>query len=100
VLDLFDLLINGRYARTDARGIPCRAATAWKEGKVRPTAQPAVKAVRWWRSRRDPFETTWPLLRQWFKAEPEWIGRELFERLQAEHPGVYPKGSNTNGVDI
>jgi len=66
--------------------------TAWKEGEVRPTAQPAVKAVRWWRSRRDPFETTWPLLRQWFDAEPERTGRELFERLQAEHPGVYPNG--------
>jgi hypothetical protein len=71
--------------------------TAWKEGEVRPTAQ---KAVRWWRSRRDPFETAWPLLRQWFEAEPERTGRELFERLQAEHPGVYPNGSNTNGVDI
>jgi len=66
--------------------------TAWKESEVRPTAQPAVKAVRWWRSRRDPFETTWPLLRQWFDAEPERTGRELFERLQAEHPGVYPDG--------
>ena len=42
--------------------------------------------------RRDPFETTWPLLRQWFEAEPERTGRELFERLQAEHPGVYPDG--------
>jgi hypothetical protein len=66
--------------------------TAWKEGEVRPTAQPTMKAVRWWRSRRDPFETTWPLLRQWFDAEPERTGRELFERLQAEHPGVYPDG--------
>jgi hypothetical protein len=66
--------------------------TAWKEGEVRPTAQPAVKAVRWWRSRRDPFETSLPLLRQWFDAEPERTGRELFERLQAEHPGVYPDG--------
>jgi len=66
--------------------------TAWKEGEVRPTAQPTVKAVRWWRSRRDPFETTWPLLRQWFDAEPERTGRELFERLQAQHPGVYPDG--------
>ena len=32
------------------------------------------------------------LLRQWFDAEPERTGRELFERLQAEHPGVYPNG--------
>jgi hypothetical protein len=66
--------------------------TAWKQGEVRPTAQPVVKTVRWWRSRRDPFEATWPLIRQWFEAEPERTGRELFERLQAEHPGVYPDG--------
>jgi hypothetical protein len=66
--------------------------TAWKEGEARPTARPAVKAARWWRSRRDPFETSWPMLRQWFDAEPERTGRELFERLQAEHPGVYPDG--------
>jgi hypothetical protein len=66
--------------------------TAWKEGAVRPTAQPAMMPVRWWRSRRDPFETTWPLLRQWFDAESERTGRELFERLQAEDPGVYPDG--------
>ena len=59
---------------------------------MRPTAQPAVEVVRWWRSRRDPFETTWPLLRQWFDAEPARTGRELSERLQAEHPGVYPDG--------
>jgi hypothetical protein len=66
--------------------------TAWQEGEVRPTARPAAKAARWWRSRRDPFETSWPLLRQWFEAEPELTGRELFERLQAEYPGVYPDG--------
>jgi hypothetical protein len=66
--------------------------TAWKQGEVRPTAQPAAKAVRWWRSRPDPFETTWPLLREWFEAEPELTGRQLLERLQAEHPGIYPNG--------
>ena len=66
--------------------------TAWKQGEVRPTARPVVKTVRWWRSRRDAFETTWPLLRQWFEAEPKRTRRQLFERLQAEHPGLYPDG--------
>jgi hypothetical protein len=66
--------------------------SAWQEGEVRPTARPMAKAVRWWRSRRDPFEASWPLLRQWFEAEPERTARELFERLQAEYPGVYPDG--------
>ena len=35
-------------------------AVAWRAGEVRPTHQPAAKAPRWWRTRRDPFETTWP----------------------------------------
>src|SRR5712671_161212 len=32
------------------------SASAWKEGEVHPTAQPAVKAMRLWRSHRDSFE--------------------------------------------
>ena len=31
-------------------------------------------------------------LRPWFDAESERTGRELFERLRAEYPGVYPEG--------
>jgi hypothetical protein len=66
--------------------------TAWKEGEVRPTSRPADKPVRWWRSRRDPFETSSLLLKRWFEAEPEKTGRQLLERLQAEYPGIYPDG--------
>ncbi len=35
-------------------------AVAWRAGEVRPTHRPAAKAPRCWRTRRDPFETTWP----------------------------------------
>ena len=31
-------------------------------------------------------------LRAWFEAEPWRTSRELFERLQAERPGIYPDG--------
>ena len=33
------------------------SVSAWKEGEVHQTAQPAVKAMRRWRSHRDSFET-------------------------------------------
>ena len=65
--------------------------TAWKKGEVRPTARkkPAVKRLR---RRPDPFATVSAQLRAWFEAEPGRTGRELFQRLQAQHPGVYPDG--------
>jgi hypothetical protein len=65
--------------------------TAWQNGEVRPTAQPRAAAKRT-RRRPDPFATTSERLREWFEAEPWRTGRELLERLQAEHPGVYPDG--------
>lgn len=65
--------------------------TAWRSGEVRPTAQPKAAAKRT-RRRPDPFATASERLREWFEAEPWRTGRELLERLQAEHPGVYPDG--------
>jgi hypothetical protein len=65
--------------------------TAWKEGEVRPTARPKPKAKRLRRG-PDPFAAVTGQLRAWFEAEPSRTSRELFERLQAEHPGRYPDG--------
>jgi hypothetical protein len=65
--------------------------TAWQGGEVRPTARPKVAAKRS-RRRPDPFATASEQLREWFEAEPWRTGRELLERLQAAHPGVYPDG--------
>lgn len=65
--------------------------TAWKEGEVRPTARPKIRAKRL-RRRPDPFASVSAELRTWFEAEPWRTGRELFERLQAQHPGAYPAG--------
>ena len=65
--------------------------TAWREGEVRPTSVAKAKPKRS-RRRPDPFATVSVELRGWFEAEPWHTSRELLERLQAEHPGVYPDG--------
>jgi len=65
--------------------------TAWQEGEVRPTSRPKEKVKRG-RRRPDPFVTVTMQVREWFEAEPWRTSRELFERLQREHPGVYPSG--------
>ena len=65
--------------------------TAWQEGEVRPTSKPKAKAPRG-RRRPDPFVTVTALMREWFEAEPWRTSRELFERLQEAHPGLFPDG--------
>ena len=64
--------------------------TAWREGEVRPTAQPKPKATRG-RRRPDPLVAVTARLREWFEAEPWRTSRELLARLQAEVPGAYPE---------
>jgi hypothetical protein len=64
--------------------------TVWREGEVRPTAQPRPKAKRG-RRRPDPFAAVAERLREWFLAEPWLTSRELLGRLQAEIPGTYPE---------
>lgn len=66
-------------------------ATAWKCGEVRPTHQRPEKAqVRWWRTKDDPFEETWPTVQAWLEAEPHRTAKELFKRLQDLCPGIFP----------
>jgi len=65
--------------------------TAWKMGEVRPTAQPKPQPKRG-RRRPDPLATVTAELRAWFEEEPWRVGRELLDRLQVEHPGVYADG--------
>ncbi len=65
--------------------------TVWQQGEVRPTSKPKEKAPRG-RRRPDPFVEVTMLAREWFEAEPWRTSRELFERLQEAHPGVFPDG--------
>jgi hypothetical protein len=64
--------------------------TAWREGEVRPTAQPKPVAKRG-RRRPDPLVQVTAQLHEWFCAAPSLTARELLERLQAEAPAVYPE---------
>ena len=63
--------------------------TAWREGDVRPTAQPKPKQKRG-RRRPDPLVAVTGQLRAWFEADPSRTGRELLARLQVEYPDSDP----------
>jgi hypothetical protein len=67
-------------------------ASAWQHGEVRATHRREPRPTRDWRTRIDPFERVWPCVRTWLEAEPDRVGKELFVRLQAELPGVFPDG--------
>jgi hypothetical protein len=66
-------------------------STAWKEGEVRPTHRKR-KRSRYWRTRRDPFEKVWPLVRSWLEEKPDSAAKDLFLRLQQEGPGKFAPG--------
>jgi hypothetical protein len=63
--------------------------TAWREGEVRPAAQPKAKVTRE-RRRPDPLISVTALLQGWYEAEPWRTSRELLDRLQVEQTGIYP----------
>jgi hypothetical protein len=52
---------------------------------------PLAKPTRL-RRRPDPFAAVTSTLREWFEAEPWHTSRQLLERLQDQHPGIYPNG--------
>jgi hypothetical protein len=66
--------------------------TAWQKGEVRPTHAARPKPLRDWRTRVDPFEVAWPLVRRWLEEEPDRTAKEILERLQIQQPGVFPDG--------
>ena len=76
----------------DLDGFLRSLALAWRAGEVRPTHQPRKRPPRHWRTRRDPFESTWPRVVEWLEAEPHRTAKELFDRLRREHPEMFPPG--------
>jgi hypothetical protein len=66
--------------------------TAWRQAEVRPTHCKIPKPPRYWRTRKDPLETAWPTIQQWLEVDPDQTGKDLFERIQHQHPGAYSKG--------
>jgi hypothetical protein len=45
-----------------------------------------------WRTRKDPFETVWPELKQRLEERPEMTANVLFKTLQQRYPGQYADG--------
>ena len=64
-------------------------STAWQAGDVRPTDRERKRSAHHWRTRKDPFETTWPTVFAWFEERPEQTALALFRRLQDQHPGIF-----------
>lgn len=67
-------------------------STAWHDGEVRPTHTAKPKRLRYWRTRKDPFEAVWPTICGWLEDDPDQNGKMLLQRLQVEYPGVFPDG--------
>lgn len=92
IADLADGVATSNPAPSEARSLDAFVATlhsAWKDGEVRPTAQPKPQPKRG-RRRPDPFEAVTDELWRWFDADPCSTSRQLLERLQKAHPGEYP----------
>jgi hypothetical protein len=64
----------------------------WRSGEVRPTHREQGTPRRYWRTRKDPFETTWPEILAWLQREPDATAKELLCRLQQVHPGDFSDG--------
>jgi hypothetical protein len=67
-------------------------STVWRKGEVRPTHTSVTRPPRHWRTRPDPFESEWPMVRQWLEIDPDQTAVELFERLQRETPRQFHNG--------
>ncbi len=73
----------------DLRRFLMGLSTAWRTGEVRPTHRGRKRSPHDWRTRPDPFETSWPLVFGWLEANPEQTAKEMFQRLQRDNPAVY-----------
>jgi hypothetical protein len=64
----------------------------WQFGEVRPTHRKAPSKPRWWRTRKDPFESVWQEVLLWFEDDPDTTAKALFERLQGKYPDRFIPG--------
>lgn len=64
----------------------------WRAGEARPTHRDRPARSRYWRTRKDPFESVWLKVLEWLQEEPDVTAKELLARLQHLHPGSYPDG--------
>jgi hypothetical protein len=79
-------------AAPQLNGFVASLSTAWRDGEVRPTHRKRTSGPRTWRTRKDPFETVWPLVEQWLNEVPDANAKDLFLRLQASTSEVFQPG--------
>jgi transposase InsO family protein len=79
-------------SNADLEGFLIGLGTAWRTGEVRPTHAKKPRPRRHWRTRKDPLETVWPLIRSWLEAAPDRTAKELLGRLQSDQPGLFADG--------
>jgi hypothetical protein len=56
---------------------------ARKAGEVRSTHRKPNTGPRYWRTRADPFQNTWPTIEGWLNEQPDANAKELFQRLHS-----------------
>jgi hypothetical protein len=49
------------------------------------------KVIRYWRTRKDPFEEVWDQIVCWLKENSDQTAKAILEWLQTEYPGHYTK---------
>ena len=100
-LDPVILLQNIRNAQAALAGLPCPAPTdtvdeflvqmkqLWRETDLTRKPKTKQKCERRWRTRQDPFTSTWPQIESWLEVRPDATAKELLARLQVDHPGMF-----------
>ena len=56
-------------------------ATHQPKDRAKPTG------VRYWRTRKDPFEDVWPQVLVWLETEPTRTAKDFLERLRGDNSG-------------
>jgi hypothetical protein len=64
----------------------------WRRGEVRPTHRAQESSLRFWRTRKDPFEEVWPEILLLLQRDPDSTAKSLMEQLHRDYPGRFSEG--------
>jgi hypothetical protein len=78
--------------RTNLEEFLAQLPILWRYGDARPTHHRKTVKMRYWRTREDPFKEVWIDVLHWLQSEPDTTAKDLFKRLQKEHPGKFSSG--------
>ncbi len=85
-----ELKKHGQLGLAAARaGLDRKTAAKYRDAGKLPSE---MKAPRNWRTREDPFEEVWPVIKSKLVDAPELEAKTLFEWLQTERPSQFDEG--------